>query len=138
MALLAPALGAQAMAATSISDEGRSVSFDEQAMDGAHAIRVQDRQGHILRELTLADFLPAAYVRVLPRGESGLRWLRGATLDRAQHRVDFKVAAPAGDAALAFSIDLRDGRVRTAQIREYLAAANAARELESATPIARR
>ena len=115
-------------------DRGRQVSLAPAADDGRHALRLQDAQGRVVRELDLAAFLPAAYVHSLPRDDRGLQWWREAKLDRANHRVDLSVPVPGSAAgasgpALHFSIDLRDGTVRTAQIREYLDAADQARAL---------
>lgn len=128
-----PAPGVASGGATLV-DGGRQVSLARANEDGRHALRLQDAQGRIVRELDLAGFLPAAYVQALPRDDRGLRWWREAKLDRANHRVDFSVPVPGSAAgatgpALHFSIDLRDGAVRTAQIREYLAAADRARAL---------
>jgi hypothetical protein len=119
-----------------LAQDGRRLVFGEAAEDGARAIQVYDAQGRIVRELALGDFLPAAYVRALPRGEAGLQWRREARLVGEQ--VEFSVPTPgsaagATGAALSFSIDLRDGAVRTAQIREYLAAADEAMALEAKT-----
>ena len=115
--------------------DGRLVAFDDGTTGGEHAIRVYDAQGKLVRELALADFLPADYVRALPRSESGLQWRRDAKLAPSQASVDFSVAVPGEGEALSFSIDLRDGVVRTSQIREYLAAADQARTI-AANPLA--
>jgi len=128
-----PAPGVAAGDATLV-DGGRQVSLARADEDGRHALRLQDAQGRIVRELDLAGFLPAAYVQALPRDDRGLQWWREAKLDRANHRVDFSVPVPGSAAgasgpALQFSIDLRDGAVRTTQIREYLVAADQARAL---------
>ena len=120
------------------ADDGRVVVFD-----GGHAIVVEDAQGKVVRALELDEFLPAAYVRALPRNAEGLAWRRDAFFEDGQSRVEFSVAAPGSAAgasgpALAFSIDLADGRVRTSQIREYLAAADAARALDVGKAVAAR
>jgi hypothetical protein len=119
---------------TAFADGERRVVFDGRSADGAQSLRLTDAQGRVVRELDLGDFLPEAYVRALPRKDGELQWWREAKLDRASHQVEFSVPAPsstpgATGAALRFSIDLRDGAVRTAQIREYLAAADQARLL---------
>jgi len=121
-----------------LADDGRLLSFGEGAIDGGGAIVLHDAQGRIVRELDLGQFLPAAYVQALPRDEAGLHWRRAAQLAGAQESVEFAVAAPGSAAgatgpALRFSIDLRDGSVRTAQIREYLVAADRARMLLAGT-----
>jgi hypothetical protein len=132
-----------ALGDATLVDGDRRLVLAEGSADGAHALRLQDAQGNVVRELDLAAFLPAAYVRALPRGEAGLRWYRDAKLDRGAHRVDFSVPAPGSEAGttgpeLRFSIDLRDGTVRTEQIREYLAAADQARILEAGPAVAQR
>ena len=126
-----------------LADGDRQLVLADGSADGAQALRLQDAQGRVVRELDLGDFLPAAYVRALPRGDHGLQWYREAKLDREAHRVDFSVPAPGSEAGttgpeLHFSIDLRDGTVRTAQIREYLAAAEQARILEAGPAVAQR
>ena len=116
--------------------DGGLVSFDDGTTGGEHAIRLYDAQGTLVRELALVDFLPADYVRALPRDDSGLQWRRDAKLAPSQAAVDFSVAVPGADEALDFSIDLRDGVVRTSQIREYIAAAEQARTLVSGPALA--
>jgi hypothetical protein len=90
-----------------------------------------------VRELDLGQFLPAAYLQALPRDEHGLHWRREAKLADAQDAVEFGVVVPRSSAganapSLRFSLDLRDGSVRTTQIREYLAAEDQARTLVAA------
>jgi len=106
------------------ADSGRMVAFHEESAAGEHAIQLFDAQGKLVRDLALGDFLPKDYIAALPHDASGLHW-RGATKATGEV-VEFDVASP-GAGALHFSIDLRDGLVRTAQIREYLAAADQAR-----------
>ena len=131
----APALSVAPESAM-LAQDGRRLVFGDAADDGSHAIQVYDAQGRIVRDLALGDFLPAAYVHTLPRGETGLQWRREAQL--VGDNVEFSVPTPGAVAgatgpALSFSIDLRDGAVRTAQIREYLAAADEAMALEAKT-----
>ena len=121
--------------------EGRVV-FDGSSAAGAQALRIEDAKGALVRQVDLAAFLPASYVHALPRDGEGLRWWRDATLDEAQHQVLFRVPVPgsasgATGPALQFSIDLRDGSVRTAQIREYLAAVDESRKLGAPSVAAR-
>lgn len=116
-----------------LADDGRLLVFGDAAADGDHAMLLHDARGRVVRELDLGDFLPAAYVQAIPRGDGGLQWRREAKFARGQARVEFSVPTPGSAAgatgpALRFSIDLRDGAVRTAQIREYLAAAGRARQ----------
>jgi hypothetical protein len=133
---VAPALAALPEAAAVSGDalrsaDGHALAFDDAATTGEHAIRVYDAQGKLVRELDLADFLPREYVQALPRDAAGLHWRREVHLvdaQQAQFSVPVPGAAEGGD-ALQFSIDLQDGTVRTSQIREYLAAADQAREL---------
>jgi hypothetical protein len=118
------------------------VVFDGASVDGVHALRLEDAQGRVVREVDLLAFLPASYVHVLPREGESLRWWRDAKLDVAQQEVRFSVPVPGSAAgangpALEFSIDLRDGSVRTAQIREYLAAVDASRALDQQAVAAR-
>jgi hypothetical protein len=120
--------------------DGRRVVFDEGTADGRHALQVRDAKDQVVREVNLGEFLPAAYIQALPHDANGLRWRREAKL-AGQDRVEFTVAKPGSDAgatgpALRFSIDLRDGSVRTAQIREYLAAVDLARALQAGTALA--
>lgn len=129
-----PAQGSELLA-----DDGRKLVFGD---GNEHAIRIHDAQGRLVRERHLADFLPAAYVHSLPRGEQGLQWLRQAKLVQGQDRVEFSVLVPgsapgATGPALIFSIDLRDGGVSTAQIREYVAALDHARALEARVALSR-
>lgn len=117
-----------------LADDGRLLILDEGARDGGDALVLHDARGRIVRELDLGQFLPTAYVRSLPRDERGLHWRREARFAGTQDAVEFSVAAPGSAAggtgpALRFSIDLGDGSVRTAQIREYLVAADRARTL---------
>jgi hypothetical protein len=103
-----------------------NVAFNGDSAQGEHAIRLFDAQGRLVRDVDLGDFLSKDYVAALPGDSNGLQWRRGTKL--AKDAVEFDVAVPgAADAALHFSIDLRDGLVRTAQIREYLAATDQAR-----------
>jgi len=114
-----------------LDDDGRLLAFDEGSAEGEHAIALYDAEGRLVRELALTDFLPRAYVHALAQDASGLHWRNEAAI-AAQDSVEFSVPVPAagaGTPALQFSIDLHDGLVRTAQIREYLAAADAARTL---------
>jgi hypothetical protein len=132
-----PEAAAQTGTAISAAD-GRKVLFD-----GEHDIVVQDAQGKVVRALELVEFLPPAYVRALPTGEGKLQWRREAKFADGQERVEFSVPMPGSAAgatgpALSFTIDLGDGRVRTAQIREYLAAVDAARALEKDRAVAAR
>lgn len=129
-------------AGTILADDGKRLEFDD-AFGGQHAIRLRDAQGRLVRDLDLGVFLPAAYVSALPRGEARLHWLRQFKSVAGEDRVEFTVPTPGSAAgvtgpALHFSIDLRDGSVRTAQIREYLAALDEARALEASTTLARR
>ena len=111
-----------------VGEGGHRVAFDDSAVDGAHAIRLFDAQGELLREMDLADFLPGDYVGAIARTEAGLQWRRASGLSPTKDAVEFSVAVPGSEAdALHFSIDLRDGVVRTSEIREYLAAADAVR-----------
>jgi hypothetical protein len=115
-----------------LGDDGALLVFDQVSPQGEHAIALRDAQGRLVRELDLGEFLPAAYIHALPRGADGLHWRSAAEM--AGGLAEFSVPAPGeGGGALRFSIDLRDGSVRTAQIREYLAAADAARALEAST-----
>jgi hypothetical protein len=121
-----------------LADDGRLLIFADAAAGRGAAIVVHDARGRLVRELDLGLFLPPAYVQSLPRDESGVHWRRDATLAVAQDRAEFSVAVPGSAAgatgpALHFSIDFRDGRVRTAQIREYLVAADRARTLVAGT-----
>ena len=126
-----PAVSPEAPAAAGqvlVADDGRRVSFDDSAIDGGHAIRVFDAQGKLVRELDLADFLPKDYVGALVHDDGGLQWRRDASLSAGMDAAEFSVAVPGAAAdSLHFSIDLRDGVVRTSEIREYLAAADAVR-----------
>jgi hypothetical protein len=120
----------------------RTVVLDGASAAGAHAIRLQDAQGGVVREVDLLAFLPASYVHNLPREGEALRWWRTAKLDAARQQVFFSVPAPGSGAGatgpgLEFSIDLRDGSLRTAQIREYLAAVDASRALDEQAVAAR-
>jgi hypothetical protein len=111
----------------------RRLILDGSSEEGAHALRLEDTQGNVVREVDLTAFLPASYVHALPRDGASLRWWRTAKLDAATQQAWFRVPVPAAGAngpALEFSVDLRDGSVRTAQIREYLEAVDAARALE--------
>ena len=126
------------------ADDGRQLVFEQGVAVGAGkpAMLLRDAQGRIVREVDLRVFLPAAYIHALPRDEARLHWLREARLV-GQGRVEFTVPTPGSAAgasgpALHFSIDLRDGSVRTAQIRNYLAALDEARAMEAATTLARR
>lgn len=116
-----------------VAEDGRRLAFDDSAADGGHAIRVYDAQGKLVRELDLADFLPKEYVGALPHDAAGLHWRREAAVTK--DAVEFSVPVPGSTEgqALQFSVDLDDGLVRTAQIREYLAAADQARALSIAT-----
>jgi len=107
--------------------DGHRLVFDEGSMAGEHAIALYDAEGKLVRELALGDFLPADYVHALSRGGK-MQWRSDAAV-AAQDAAEFSVLVPGGAPALQFSIDLRDGVVRTSQIREYLAAADAARTL---------
>ena len=61
------------------------------------------------------------------------------TQDSVELSLPFPGAAgTAGEPRLRFSIDLRDGRVGTTQIRDYLAAVDQARTLATATATAAR
>jgi hypothetical protein len=118
----------------------RRLILDGSSAEGAHALRLEDAQGKVVREVDLGAFLPASYVHALPREGAALRWWRTAKLDAAAQQVWFRVPVPAAGAngpELEFSIDLRDGSVRTAQIREYLAAVDAARALDQQAVAAR-
>jgi len=119
-----------------VADGGQRVALDAETADGAHAIRVFDAQGKLVRDVALGDFLPKDFVAVLPHEGQGLHWLGQAKL--AEGAVEFSVAVPEAPAALHFSIDLRDGVVRTSEIREYLAAADQARALGTNTAVALR
>jgi hypothetical protein len=111
-----------------VSADGHKLVFDEASISGEHAIALYDANGKLVRELALGDFLPADYVHVLAR-DGQLHWRADAAV-AAQDSADFSVPVPGADAgSLHFSIDLRDGLVRTSEIREYLAAADAARSL---------
>jgi len=123
-----------------LADDGRMLNFCDDAVDGGDAIVLHDAQGAVVRELDLGQFLPAAYLQSLPRDARGLHWRRGAKLAGAQDSVEFSVALPGSSAgasgpSLRFSVDLRDGSVRTTQIREYLAAADRARTLVAAKSV---
>ena len=131
-ALVSPAGATQ----TSIAASDRELVFEDATTTGEKAIVLRDAQGHVIRELDLGEFLPAAYVQALPRNEHGLFWRRESKLVDAQDSVEFSVPTPGSEVgangpALRFSIDLRDGSVRTSQIREYIDAADQARELAS-------
>jgi hypothetical protein len=111
-----------------VSADGHKLVFDEASVSGEHAIALYDASGKLVRELALGDFLPADYVQVLAR-DSRLHWRSEAAV-AAQQSADFSVSLPgASPGSLHFSIDLRDGLVRTSEIRAYLAAADAARSL---------
>jgi len=111
-----------------VSTDGHKLVFDEASLSGEHAIALYDANGKLVRDLALGDFLPADYVRVLAR-DGQLHW-RGDAAVAAQDSADFSVSVPGANAGpLHFSIDLRDGLVRTSEIREYLAAADVARSL---------
>ena len=111
-----------------VGEDGHRVAFDDSNVDGAHAIRLFDAQGKLVREMDLADFLPKHYVGALAHDEGGLKWRREASLAEGEDAVEFSVAVPgASEDSLHFSIDLRDGVVRTSEIRKYLAAADATR-----------
>jgi hypothetical protein len=121
-----------------LADDGRLVIFADAASDRGDAIVLHDARGRVVRELDLGLFLPTAYVQALPRDEGGVHWRREAKLAGAQDSAEFSVAVPGSTAgasgpSLRFSIDLRDGSVRTAQIREYLVAADRARTLVAGT-----
>ena len=132
MAVAIGLAGTPALAATPV-ETGRRVDFDG-AIDGSHAIRLLDERGALVRELHLADFLPAEFVDALPREQGRLRWMHGAARQATPDSVDFVVDVPGAvdGAVLHFSIDLRDGLLRTTQLREYLAAADRARALVAA------
>jgi hypothetical protein len=137
--VVAPALAALPEAVAVPQDAlksayGQSLAYDDAATGGEHAIRVYDAQGKLVRDLDLADFLPREYVQALPHDAAGLHWRREVHLVDGK-QAEFSVPVPGaaeGGAALQFSIDLQDGTVRTAQIREYLAAADEARHLAAA------
>jgi hypothetical protein len=138
----APAQAATGVAAGNaiLSGADRRLILDGSSAEGVHALRLEDAQGKVVREVDLGAFLPASYVHALPRDGASLRWWRTAKLDAAAQQVWFRVPVPAAGAngpELEFSIDLRDGSVRTAQIREYLAAVDAARALDQQAVAAR-
>jgi hypothetical protein len=111
-----------------LDDGGHLLAFDDATREGEHAIVLYAASGQLLRAVDLGEFLPQDYLRALPRDAGILHW-RGATAPTAAQAVAvFDVAAPGGG-ALRFSIGFDDGLVRTAQIREYLAAADQARAL---------
>jgi hypothetical protein len=116
-----------------LADDGHLLAFDDASLDGEHAIALFDARGQLVRELKLADFLPAEYVRALSHDDGHLHWRGGSVVSAADGSVEFSVPVPgAGTApALQFSIGLQDGLVRTSQLREYIDAADAARKLAS-------
>jgi hypothetical protein len=137
---MAPASFASAPATASqdgqvFAEGGRMVAFNEESVLGKHAIQLFDAQGKLVRDLSLADFLSKDYIAALPSDAAGLHWRRDTKL--VGDAVEFDVVVPGAEgASLHFSIDVNDGLVRTAQIREYLAAADQARSLAAAQPVA--
>jgi hypothetical protein len=102
-----------------------------------YAIQVFDARGQFVRELALADLLSKDYVDALRRGAGGPEMRFEARPAGTQDSVEFSLPFPGAAAGsreprLRFSIDLRDGRIRTTQIREYLAAVDQARTLATA------
>jgi hypothetical protein len=131
--------GAPALAGTEaapaqvlVATDGHRVVFDEASASGERAIALYDAGGKLVRSVALGDFLPRDYVQVLAHDAGGLHW-RGDAAVAAADSAQFSVAVPGpGAEALHFSIDWRDGRVRTSEIRQYLAAADTARRLAPA------
>src|SRR5687768_14169355 len=78
-----PALAPAASSAL-LAEDGRKLVFGD---GNEFAIRIHDAQGRMVRERQLADFLPAAYVHALPRGEHGLQWRRAAKFVDGQDSV---------------------------------------------------
>jgi hypothetical protein len=84
--------------------------------DGPNVVVIYDGEGHRIRSLALADFLPDAWIRALPSSIGDVYWGRGHTLDAAGTVLTLQVTrAGESDPDTAATVPLRisaeDGRV---------------------------
>lgn len=118
-----------------VSDSGEVVTFDNwHGMGyGQNAIVIYDRQGRVVRELALVDFLPAFYVEALPHSVSSIRW-RGEPRLADDGNIIIPIVAPrvAGESDTWTYIDaeirLADGSVMSGDSPEWQAARAEAQE----------
>ena len=105
------------------SNTGQAVTFDNwhSLGYGTNAVAIYDARGELVRAVALADFLPEAYVRALPRTVSSVHWRGEPRFSEDGRQVVVPVVVPSVDhdamtddediAHLDVRFDLSDGRV---------------------------
>jgi hypothetical protein len=84
--------------------------------DGPNVVVIYDGEGHRIRSLGLADFLPPAWIRALPSSIGDIYWGRGHTLDAAGTVLTLQVTRagesdPDTAATVPLRISVEDGHV---------------------------
>lgn len=105
------------------SNSGQAVTFDNwhSLGHGTNAVAIYDARGELVRAVGLADFLPEAYVRALPRTVSSVHWRGEPRFSEDGRQVVVPVVVPSVDhdamtdeediAHVDVRFDLSDGRV---------------------------
>ena len=120
-----------------VDDGSRLVTFDNWHSKGYgdDAVVIYDRQGEVVRKLSLEQMLPADYVRYLPRSVSSLQWRGTPALVDGDRMVEIPVAQPRPDRkewpTVPLRIRLSDGQVMATAPREWWGALARAGQLEA-------